>query len=246
MRPFSLAVIILLANLLCTHTNSQEIGFIETFALSQDRSSALSELVPGTEDYYYYHCLHYQNTEQLDKVDKLLTPWIKRFGNTNRVQIIRNRQALLNFDRDPEGTYKYFQSALKLKFNHQREIPQAQRDLPTRLDTNLINTERLLKSALSRKKDTGQIENTGLELLAREALDKTRRRHLLTRIRHPDFPNLVSLVVADLKERDSRGFGSSPIHFFRGCHVQVPLSFAYYCIRLPFGGGEKRLFYATF
>ena len=32
----------------------------------------LKQLIPGTEDYYYYHCLHLQNTEQFDKVDELL------------------------------------------------------------------------------------------------------------------------------------------------------------------------------
>ncbi|MEI7956767.1 MAG: hypothetical protein WCJ66_16505, partial [Verrucomicrobiota bacterium] len=37
-----------------------EIGFIERFALAADREKALGELVPGSEDYYFYHCLHYQ------------------------------------------------------------------------------------------------------------------------------------------------------------------------------------------
>ena len=56
MRRFSLLTIILLVNLLCIRTHSQEIGFIENFALSHDRSSTLSELVPGTEEYYYFYC----------------------------------------------------------------------------------------------------------------------------------------------------------------------------------------------
>ena len=33
----------------------QEIGFIEDFALAADRKEALRQLIPGTEDYYYYH-----------------------------------------------------------------------------------------------------------------------------------------------------------------------------------------------
>ncbi len=212
MRRFSLLTIILLVNLLCIRTHSQEIGFIENFALSHDRSSTLSELVPGTEEYYYFYCLHYQNSEQLDKVDELLKPWIKRFGETQRVRVIRNRQALLNFDNDPEGTYKYLQSVLKLRFDHQREIPQAQRDLPTQLDQKLIAASTLLKNALSRSNNTQQIESVGLELIAESKLDKTRRRHLLSRLSHPDFPNLVPLIVADLRERDSGGFGSIPVH----------------------------------
>ena len=41
---------------------SGEIGFIEKFSLAEDRTVPLDELVPGTEDYYFYHCLHYQHT----------------------------------------------------------------------------------------------------------------------------------------------------------------------------------------
>jgi hypothetical protein len=39
-----------------------EVGFIERFALAADREKVLTELVPGTEDYYFFHALHYQNT----------------------------------------------------------------------------------------------------------------------------------------------------------------------------------------
>ena len=41
-----------------------EIGFIEDFSFSKDRTEALKKLIPGTEDYYYYHALHYLNTSQ--------------------------------------------------------------------------------------------------------------------------------------------------------------------------------------
>ncbi len=202
----------MLSSLLGMQAHAQKVGFIENFALSKNRAAELSSLVPGTEDYYYFHCLHYQNSQQLDKVDDLLKPWVKRFGKTERVEVIRNRQALLNFDKDPEGTYRYLQSALKLRFDHQREIPQAQRDLPSQLDQKLVASSTLLKQALSRSKNTDQIEGTGLEMIAESKLDKTRRRHLLSRLRHPDYRNLIPLIVADLKERDSGGFGSIPIH----------------------------------
>ena len=45
-----------------------EIGYIEDFALATDRTAPLKKLIPGTQDYYYYNCLHYQNTEQFDKL----------------------------------------------------------------------------------------------------------------------------------------------------------------------------------
>ncbi len=34
-----------------------EIGFLETFALAPKRAEALAELIPGTEDHYYYSAL---------------------------------------------------------------------------------------------------------------------------------------------------------------------------------------------
>src|SRR5262245_38274523 len=39
-----------------------EISFVEDFALAPDRSVPLKQLVPGTEPYYYFHCLHLLNT----------------------------------------------------------------------------------------------------------------------------------------------------------------------------------------
>ena len=32
----------------------------------------LKDLIPGTQEYYYFHCLHFQNTQQYDRVDDLL------------------------------------------------------------------------------------------------------------------------------------------------------------------------------
>ncbi|MEM9657472.1 MAG: hypothetical protein AAF961_03840, partial [Planctomycetota bacterium] len=45
---------------------SDAIGFVETFALADDREKALEELAPGTEEYYFYHALHYQNSNQIE------------------------------------------------------------------------------------------------------------------------------------------------------------------------------------
>ncbi|HRU18937.1 MAG TPA: hypothetical protein P5125_01140 [Kiritimatiellia bacterium] len=43
-------------------------------------------------------------------------------------------------------------------------------------------------------------------------LNDEQRRSLLARLRRPDYPGLTALIAADLKARDSRGFGSLPIH----------------------------------
>lgn len=190
----------------------QEIGFVETFALADDRAQVLKELIPGTEDYYYYHALHYQNTQQLDKVDELLKPWNKRLGSTQRYNIIRNRQAFLKYDNDPDFTFDFLVKTLKPNLNHQRRIPRADRKLPTELDPSLISIERLSKQALSKHSNTDGFEPAGLEAISKGQLNRQRRRHLLSRLQYPDYPNLVELILKDLKERDSGGFGSLDIH----------------------------------
>ena len=81
---------------------ADEIGFVEEFALAKDRTKAMEKLIPGTREYFYYHCLHYQNTQDFDKVEEILVPWIKRYGYTARVYEIKNRQALLTFDKNPQ------------------------------------------------------------------------------------------------------------------------------------------------
>ena len=108
--------------LLQSPASAEEIGFIEDFSLAEDRTQALAQLIPGTEDYYYYHALHYQNNEQFDKVEELLKAWIKRYNYTARVQEIRYRQALLTYDQHPAQSLEFVRQELGIQFNHQREI----------------------------------------------------------------------------------------------------------------------------
>ena len=56
---YALVVVLLLGS--SSAFGENEIGFIDTFSLADDRSKSLEELIPGTDDYDYYHCLHNQN-----------------------------------------------------------------------------------------------------------------------------------------------------------------------------------------
>lgn len=202
------ACLVLLANT----ATSGEIGFVEDFALARDREAALKLLIPGSEDYYYYHCLHYQNTEQFDKVDALLEAWIKRYNYTPRVREIQTRQALLTYEQHPEQTLEYIRQQLSLQFNHQREALGEKPNLPTALDQALISRERLQQLALQQYQDLSGFSDTALDWLVAAQLDPDRRRHLLQRLQRPDYPNLPKLVVDDLNYRYSQPFGSMPIH----------------------------------
>ena len=72
------------ASFLASAAVAGEIDYVEDFALAPDRTVPLQQLIPGTEDYYFYHCLNLQNTEQYDKVEQLLQDWIKRHNYTPR------------------------------------------------------------------------------------------------------------------------------------------------------------------
>ena len=98
---FSLVFILLVSSFM-QPAAADKIGYIEDFALAKNREKALAQLIPGTDDYYFFHCLHYQNTQQFAKVEALMKPWIERHGENARVQIILNRHALLTYPDNPK------------------------------------------------------------------------------------------------------------------------------------------------
>ncbi|MEO1836856.1 MAG: hypothetical protein ABGZ49_15345, partial [Akkermansiaceae bacterium] len=122
--PFTrrLAIVSSLFTVLLTGAMAQqEIGYIEEFALAPNREEALKKLIPGTQDYYYFHTLHYQNTRQTKKLEDILAQWNKRFPNSGVRKQILHREALLNYSKDPKGSMEYIRRELGLQFNHQQE-----------------------------------------------------------------------------------------------------------------------------
>ena len=84
-----------------SHASAAEIGWIEDYSLATDRTVPLKQLIPGSEDYYFYTCLHYQALEQWDQVDATLKAWIDRYRDTPRIREIQNREALLTYKTNP-------------------------------------------------------------------------------------------------------------------------------------------------
>src|SRR5437016_7306131 len=120
--------------LLASSAVGGEIGFAEDFALAKDRAESLKALIPGTEDYYYYHALHYLNTEQYEKVEMVAKPWLERFGQTARLTEIQTRHALLTYEKNPQKSLDYLRTRLGLRFDHQRTVVDGPPNLPTALD----------------------------------------------------------------------------------------------------------------
>lgn len=189
-----------------------DIGYIEDFALARDRATALKQLIPGTEDYYYFHALHYLNTEQFDKAQELFGPWQSMHGETIRLIEIKTRLALLSYDKDPDKSLSYVKSRLGLTFDHQRMVPGAAPDLPTALDPKRIDRDTLYQTMLRRNSQLNLFEDAALDRLAGMDLSAANRRALLQRLQRPDIPNLAQLVSDDLRSKDARPFGEYAIH----------------------------------
>ncbi len=190
---------------------AQEIGFVEDYDLAEDRAQAIETLVPGTEEYFYFHCLQYQNTEQFDLAQKTLDDWHKKFGWTGQASQMRNRQMLLTYSSDPKATLAYLKQQLGLNFSHERELPEAERNLPNRLSSDQISYEAFRNRALKNHLTDG-FEDAALERLAASDIDDAHLRHLLQRLQRPDIPDLPKLVARELAMRDAGGFGSMAVH----------------------------------
>lgn len=208
---------VLLLSLFCLGMGNEPVGaeeirYIEDYALAADRAEALKQLVPGTEDYYYFHCLHYQQTEQFSKVPELVTLWVRRHGETARVREIQNRQALLTYDKSPQDSLKYLQDRLNLYFNHQRERLNEKPNLPNALTQQLISRSAMAQRAYNSSNNLSGFEDSALDWLIKEDLNDQRLRALLSRLERPDHANLPKLIVEDLKNPYSSGFGSMNIH----------------------------------
>jgi len=191
----------------------QEIGFVEEFALATDRSTVLSQLIPGTEDFYYYHSLHFMNTEQFDKAEETLVAWAKRKGETARYWQMRTRQALITYDKNPKRSLDYLRRRFNINYPHQKEQLNVEPNLPIALDPKRISRDQFTKQALARHNQRlDGFENSALDWLIAGKLTNDQRRNLISRLTRPDYDNLTTLISADLKYKNSGGFGSFGIH----------------------------------
>lgn len=210
MKTLALALLLPL-----TALAENEIGFIERFALATDREKALSELVPGSEEFYFFHALHYQNVRDTAKLNDILSEWRKRSPDENEARrIILNREAILGYEKEPLVTLKYLIERLGTRHDHQRQVPDAKPDLPTSLDAAKISREVFLRDALNNDRGLQSLSQDALASLIRDQVPLTpdQRRAVLQKLQRPDVPNLVATVIADLQADRGRAFGYLPVH----------------------------------
>ena len=195
-----------------SHLRGNVIGYVEDFALAPEREVVLKDLIPGTREYYYYHALHAQSQGDHEEVAKLIKLWIKRHGNTSQVREIQNREALLIYEKNPAASFAYLMDRLRLRFNHSRKMEGRKPSHPIALDPKQVSYNTFYQDAVKAYKNLKGLEDKGLRNLNPNKLNPIQLRDFLGRIRHPDIPNLPALIIKDLKDKQSRGFGSLNIH----------------------------------
>ncbi|MHC5054430.1 MAG: hypothetical protein ACYTKD_06910 [Planctomycetota bacterium] len=207
------AVVFLVSVLAAQVSPAGEIGFVEDFALARDREEALKLLIPGTPDHYYYKCLHLLNSGRLGEVRDVIKLWRNRHGQRNHLTEIENRLYLLEYDTNRARSLEFIRRRLGLQFNHQRIVPGRKTDHPTRLDQGRISRETLTRLALARHSNSLRgFEDTALDFLVDTDLNIYRLRELLRRLSRPDHAPLVDLVVKEIGDRRSSGFGRLKVH----------------------------------
>ena len=191
-------------NLSAFDASRSNISFDELFIFNRDK--ALKELVPGTENYYHYHCLHYQITKNRAKFDESMTAWFKKYGRTQLYKQMLNRQAILDYEANPRKSLDHIINDLRINYNYHKIAEERKIQYPNALDQNLISWENLSKT------DIHRISDAGLEQYSKKQLSWQERRTLLGRVKHAGFPNLPQLIVDDLNSKNAGSFGYLKIH----------------------------------
>ncbi len=190
----------------------QEVGFIEKFATAADRRNALQELIPGTEEYYYYHCLHYQNERQLSESQAVLDQWKTRFGENASVSQMQARQMLLAYDGAPEATINFLREKLQVQLDHAPPSRDRAAALSSSLPPERFSADRLLEAAIARDRSFSQVHTHALPRLVAREMAPDQLRAWLRRLDRADFSGLVKRIAEELALADSPGFSWAPVH----------------------------------
>ncbi|TWU56926.1 hypothetical protein Poly51_28440 [Rubripirellula tenax] len=199
--------------------HAEPIGWIERYALAEDRQSALDELIPGTDDYYFFHCLHYQTTAQFEKAEAILAEWAPpHLGQPSAtVKAMIDRQRLLTYDQSPQRTIDHLVRRLGIQLNHAPPATRHERRYPSELDETVLDVRQIIRDAITR---SDALKPSAINFLADRFVRDEAAGYaitldrLLDRIQQPTIENLGQLVIKELKSRrpNDRKFGNLHAH----------------------------------
>jgi hypothetical protein len=198
---------------------AEPISWMERYALAADRETLLAELIPGSDDFYFYHCLHYQTTGQLERSEAILRDWLAEHQGqpTPEIEAMIDRQRLLTYEQSPERSIDHLIRRLGIQLEHAAPPAKNERRFPSQLDEGLLGANQIVQQALQRGE---QLKPRGMQLLA----ERFRRseiagipislRDFLTRVTDASLTGLDELVIQELTARkpNEKRFGDLPVH----------------------------------
>ncbi|MBP7866141.1 MAG: hypothetical protein KA419_09345 [Acidobacteria bacterium] len=188
------------------------VGFEETFALAPDREAALAQLVPGSEEHFYYRCLLYQHQGKLAEADTLLQQWREALGDSDRRRQLLCRQILLLYSADPEKSLTRLKDELGLRFDHERENAAGADTTPSTLAPDALDFGKLAAKYLAQDPGLSRFNDSALPRLAALNPDARLKHEILKRLQLPILPDLARWVAEDLDAHPERGFGDYMVH----------------------------------
>ena len=207
--------------LLGEKTMGEPIGWMERYALAEDRQQMLDELIPGTDDFFFYHCLHYQTTGAIERSEAMLRDWLAqhRGVETPTITSMIDRQRLLTYPESPERTITYLVRRLGLNLHHSAPTTQGKRRYPSELESSRLSFAQLVHEALQQN---DSLKPIGVQYLAqRFRSEKTtgirmNLRRFLQRVDGPYVEGLDELIIKELSNRrpNEKRFGDLKAHQF--------------------------------
>src|SRR5215468_3916042 len=189
-----------------------DLELLEALALSGDRSAALAQLLPGSEDHDYYRALHAQHRGALDEAEAVLRSWPERHGRTPGYDRLHARQLLYRVTAAPPQAVDQVRDWLEVGHWHEAEAEAVNPSRPSRLPEGAFDPVALLRQAAESDANLAQVTNEGISELVEWQLEPARRRVVLGRLGHTPQPEVVGLVADELAQRNSGGFGALAIH----------------------------------
>lgn len=195
-----------------TVTQAEEIGFIESYALAKDRTEVLPQLIPETEDYFYYHVLFYQSVGKVADAQAMLSRWVDKLGWSELARRMESRQMMLNYSTNREQTVQYLISQLNVNLAHTPPQRDRAASMSTKLDASLVDYANVLKRVIQEDRNLTSIEDSALLDAVSHLQGIEDLRAWISRLRRVDIPGLGELIVKELGTQGSAGFGWAAIH----------------------------------
>ena len=190
---------------------TEPLGFLERFALSDQREQTLAELIPNTPDYFFFNVLHAQNQASVAQARALLDQWIAKHGANDLTQRMQTRQAILEYASNPNAAAEFLQREFQIATSHPAPKKNEAAELDTKLDPNFLDWKKILQDTVKNQGiDTLEDNVLGDALSDVPNIDELRK--WFSRSHRIDSPKLIDRMVEELTTIHSRGFGWAPIH----------------------------------